>query len=46
MRGIYWTIPDEKGKEVSRDVPIDEVKIYTQSFLNLKIHILMKFTKC
>ena len=29
VRGIYWTIPDEKGKEVSRDVPIDESK-YTQ----------------
>ena len=24
IRGIYWTIPDEKGKEVARDVPIDE----------------------
>ncbi len=29
IRGIYWTIPDEKGKEVSRDVPIDESK-YTE----------------
>ena len=29
VRGIYWTIPDEKGKEVSRDVPIDESK-YTE----------------
>ncbi len=29
IRGIYWTIPDEKGQEVSRDVPIDESK-YTQ----------------
>ena len=29
VRGIYWTIPDEKGKEVSRDMPIDESK-YTQ----------------
>ena len=29
MRGIYWTIPDEKGKEVSRDIPIDESK-YTE----------------
>ena len=27
--GIYWTIPDEKGKEVARDVRIDESK-YTQ----------------
>ena len=29
VRGIYWTIPDEKGKEVSRDIPIDEAK-YTK----------------
>ena len=29
IRGIYWTIPDEKGKEVARDIPIDETK-YTQ----------------
>ena len=29
LRGIYWTIPDEKGKEVSRDIPIEEAK-YTE----------------
>ena len=29
VRGIYWTIPNEDGKEVVRDVPIDESK-YTQ----------------
>ncbi len=29
IRGIYWTIPDEKGKEVVRDIPIDESK-YTK----------------
>ena len=29
MRGVYWTIADETGKEVTRDVPIDESK-YTQ----------------
>ena len=29
IRGKYWTIPDETGKEVSRDVDIDESK-YTQ----------------
>ena len=29
VRGIYWTIPSETGKEVSRDVPIDESK-YTK----------------
>ena len=26
IRGQYWTIPDENGKEVSRDIPIDESK--------------------
>ena len=29
VRGIYWTIPDEKGKEVARDIPINESK-YTR----------------
>ena len=29
IRGKYWTISDESGKEVSRDVDIDESK-YTQ----------------
>ena len=29
IRGVYWTMPDETGKEVSRDVKIDESK-YTQ----------------
>ena len=29
IRGKYWTIADETGKEVSRDVDIDESK-YTQ----------------
>jgi len=29
IRGVYWTIPDETGKEVSRDIKIDESK-YTQ----------------
>ena len=23
-RGIYWTMPDKSGKEVSRDVTVDE----------------------
>ena len=27
VRGVYWTKPDETGKEVMRDKPI-EVKIY------------------
>ena len=26
VRGTYWTIPDEKGKEIVRDKPIDESK--------------------
>ena len=29
IRGVYWTIADESGKEVKRDVPIDESK-YTE----------------
>ena len=29
VRGTYWTLPDETGKEVVRDIPIDESK-YTQ----------------
>ena len=29
IRGVYWTMPDETGKEVSRDIKIDESK-YTQ----------------
>ena len=29
IRGVYWTKPDETGKEVARDVGIDEKK-YTK----------------
>ena len=29
IRGVYWTIADETGKEVTRDIPIDESK-YTE----------------
>ena len=29
VRGVYWTKPDSSGKEVSRDVTIDEYK-YTE----------------
>ena len=29
VRGVYWTKPDSSGKEVSRDVTIDESK-YTE----------------
>ena len=26
VRGTYWTLPDETGKEAERDIPIDESK--------------------
>ena len=26
IRGVYWTIPNESGKEEMRDIPIDESK--------------------
>ena len=29
VRGVYWTIPDETGKEAKRDKPIDESR-YTE----------------
>mgnify|MGYP006096925633 CR=1 FL=1 len=29
IRGVYWTKPDSSGKEVSRDIKIDEAK-YTE----------------
>ena len=29
VRGVFWTKPDESGKEVSRDIPIDE-SLYTE----------------
>ena len=29
IRGVYWTKPDETGKEVARDIGIDESK-YTK----------------
>ena len=29
VRGTYWTLPDESGKEAMRDMPVDESK-YTQ----------------
>ena len=35
LRGVYWTIPDETGKEVSRDVEINESK-YTQVLSEFK----------
>ena len=35
VRGIYWTKPDETGKEVVRDKPIDESK-YTELLSDFK----------
>ena len=35
IKGIYWTKPDESGKEVSRDKPIDESK-YTELISDFK----------
>ena len=29
VRGTYWTLPDETGKEAVRDIPVDESK-YTE----------------
>ena len=30
VRGVYWTLPDETGKEAKRDKPIEESK-YTEN---------------
>ena len=35
IRGVYWTTPDETGKEVARDVSIDESK-YTHLVTEFK----------
>ena len=35
VRGIYWTKPDDSGKEVVRDKPINEVK-YTELVKDFK----------
>ncbi len=35
VRGTYWTIPDETGKEAKRDKPIDESK-YTELVAEFK----------
>ena len=37
IRGVYQTIADESGKEVKRDVPIDELNIL-KFYLNLKTY--------
>ena len=39
IRGKYWTIADETGKEVSRDVDIDESK-YSHLILEFEITYL------
>ena len=51
IRGVYWTKPDESGKEVSRDIAIDESK-YTQvvsdfqdTYFNEVYNILSKKVK-
>ena len=44
IRGVYWTIPDDTGKEVSRDIQVDESK-YTQivpEFENTYFHEVYK----
>ena len=35
VRGTYWTLPDETGKEFVRDIPIDESK-YTELVSDFK----------
>ena len=48
IRGQYWTIPDESGKEVSRDIPIDEseysqiVPEFENTYFNEVYEILKK----
>ena len=36
IRGVYWTKPDETGKEVKRDLDINESLNIPNSFLILK----------
>ena len=42
VRGVYWTMPDETGKEVKRDKSIDESK-YTELIDDFKNKIVNKF---
>ena len=37
VRGVYWTKPDETGKEVMRDKPIESK--YTELLMILKVLI-------
>ena len=41
IRGVYWTKPDSTGKEVSRDIDIDETK-YTEFVKDFE-HTYFKF---
>ena len=41
-RGVYWTKPNKSGKEVSRDVEIDE-SAYSEFIKDYKTHISKKF---
>ena len=41
IRGVYWTKPDSSGKEVSRDIDIDETK-YTEFVKDFE-HTYFKF---
>ena len=47
VRGIYWTKPDETGKEVVRDKPIDESKYteLTEDFRNTYFEEVYKSLK-
>ena len=38
VRGVYWTKPDETGKEVMRDKPIDESK-YSELINDFKVKV-------
>ena len=42
VRGTYWTLPDETGKEAVRDIPIDESK-YTQIVSDFKNTYFVSF---
>ena len=44
IRGVYWTKPDESGKEVTRDIGIDESK-YNPFDKSVVIFLKSKETK-
>ena len=49
-RGVYWTKPDKSGKEVTRDVMIDEsaysefIKDYENTYFKCSPHVLEPFS--